>query len=86
MRPIIRQNPSPPELPDFRNLGTVLRILVAVNGAAIVAAVIQAARPELWAGQLLDNISVLEPQLILQLALLYALQPWLARQPYATGA
>ncbi len=86
MRPIIRQNPSPPELPDFRNLGTVLRILVAVNGAAIVAAVIQAPRPELWAGQLLDNISVLEPQLILQLALLYALQPWLARQPYATGA
>ena len=86
MRPIIRQNPYRPELPDFRNLGTVLRIVVAVNGAALVAAVIQAPRPELWSGQLLDNISVLEPQLILQLALLYALQPWLARQPSATGA
>ena len=86
MRPIIRQNPNPPELPDFRNLGTILRILVAVNGAAIVAAIIQAPRPELWSGQLLDNISVAEPYLILQLALLYALQPWLARQPYATGA
>jgi two-component system sensor histidine kinase AlgZ len=86
MRPIIRQNPNPPELPDFRNLGTILRILVAVNGAAIVAAIIQAPRPELWSGQLLDNISVAEPYLILQLALLYALQPWLARQSYATGA
>jgi two-component system, LytTR family, sensor histidine kinase AlgZ len=86
MRPIIRQNPNPPELPDFRNLGTILRILVAVNGAAIVAAIIEAPRPELWSGQLLDNISVAEPYLILQLALLYALQPWLARQSYATGA
>ena len=86
MRPIIRQNPDLPALPDFRNLGTVLRILVAVNGAAVIAAIIQAPRPDLWPGQLLDNLSVLEPQLMLQLALLYALSPWLARQPYATGA
>jgi len=86
MRPIIRQNPDHPSLPDFRNLGTVLRILVAVNGAAVIAAIIQAPRLELWSGEVLDNISVLEPQLMLQLTLLYALSPWLARQPYATGA
>ena len=86
MRPIIRQNPDHPALPDFRNLGTVLRILVAVNGAAVIAAIIQAPRLELWSGEVLDNISVLEPQLMLQLTLLYALSPWLARQPYATGA
>ena len=86
MRPIIRQNPDLPALPDFRNLGTVLRILVAVNGAAVIAAIIEAPRPDLWAGHLLDNLSVLEPHLMLQLALLYAISPWLARQPYATGA
>ena len=86
MRPIIRQNPDLPALPDFRNLGTILRILVAVNGAAVIAAVVQAPRLELWPSQWLDNVSVLEPQLMLELALLYGLSPWLARQPYATAA
>ena len=51
-----------------------------------VAAVVQAPRPEVWAAQWVDTISVLEPHLMLQLTLLYALSPWLARQPYATGA
>jgi len=86
MRPIIRQNSGLPALPDFRNLGTILRILVIVNGAGLVAAIVEAPRPELWAAKALDNISVLEPQLMLELALLYGLWPWLARQPYATGA
>ena len=86
MRPIIRQNPDLTALPDFRNLGTILRILVAVNGAAAIAAVVEAPRLELWGAQALDNISVLEPQLMLELALLYGLSPWLARQPYATAA
>ena len=38
MRSIIRQNADQPVLPDFRNLGTILRILVAVNagGAAVL--------------------------------------------------
>ena len=86
MRPIIRQNSGLPALPDFRNLGTILRILVIVNGAGLVAAIVAAPRPELWATKALDNISVLEPQLMLELALLYGLWPWLARQPYTTGA
>ena len=38
MRPIIRQNPVPLALPDFRNLGTVLRILLAANALALAAA------------------------------------------------
>ena len=38
MAAIIKQNANQPSLPDFRNLGTILRILVAVNiGAAVVA-------------------------------------------------
>jgi two-component system sensor histidine kinase AlgZ len=86
MRPIIRQNPDQSALPDFRNLGVILRILVAVNAAAMVAAVVEEPKPELWAAQWLDNISVLEPHLMLQLAALYALGPSLARLPYATGA
>jgi two-component system sensor histidine kinase AlgZ len=86
MQPIIRQNPDLPTLPDFRNLGVILRILVAANGAAAVAALVEVPRVELWATEFIDNVSVLQPQLMLQLALLYAVQPWLGRQPYATGA
>ena len=86
MRPIIRQNPDLPALPDFRNLGVILRVLVAANAAAAIAALLEAPRLELWPAEFLDNVSVLQPQLMLQLALLYAIQPWLERQPYATGA
>ena len=38
MRPIIRQNPDPLPLPDFRNMGTILRVLLAVNGVVAIAA------------------------------------------------
>ena len=86
MRPIIRQNPDPPALPDFRNLGTVLRILVAANGTAAIAALVKSAQPELWAAECLGNIAVVEPQLLLVIAVLYGIQPWLARQTYAVGA
>ena len=86
MRPIIRQNPDLPALPDFRNLGVILRVLVAANAAAAIAALVEAPRVDLWPAAFLDNVSILQPQLMLQLALLYAIQPWLERQPYATGA
>ena len=56
------------------------------NGAAAIAALVEAPRVELWAAEFVDNVSVLQPQLMLELALLYAVQPWLGRQPYATGA
>ena len=36
MRAIINQKANPPGLPELRNLGTLLRILLAVNGAAVV--------------------------------------------------
>src|SRR5262249_31163396 len=86
MPQIIRQNPDLPALPDFRNLGVVLRILVVAIAVAAVAAAVEPQRLDLWASQFLDNISVVQPYVLLQLAALYALQPWLARQPYATGA
>ncbi len=86
MRTIIRQNPISLALPDFRNLGTTLRVVVAANGAAAVAAMIQQPQLELWPGEFLANAGTLEPNLLLVLAVLYALSPWLARQSYTTGA
>ena len=88
MTTIIRHSPTgePPALPDFRNLGTILRILLAVNGAAAVAALAQSTTPETFAATLVQYAGFVEPHLILQLAILYAVAPWLSRQPGRVGA
>jgi len=86
MQPIIRQNAITLELPDFRNLGTILRIVLAVNAMTALAALVNAPQLDLWMVQWLDMTAVVEPRLIAQLAVLYALAPWLARQRWTTGA
>jgi two-component system sensor histidine kinase AlgZ len=86
MPPIIRQNTIALELPDFRNLGTILRVLLAVNGVVAIAALVREPQIDLWAAQWLDIIAVVEPPLIAELAILYAIAPWLTRQSGATGA
>jgi two-component system sensor histidine kinase AlgZ len=86
MPPIIRQNPDVPTLPDFRNLGTLLRTLVAVNALAAIAAPIREASPAAWPAAWLELTTYVEPHLLLALALLAAASPWLARLPYAAGA
>ena len=86
MQSIIRQNTIALELPDFRNLGTILRIVLAVNVLAGVAALVRESQLDLWATQWAELTAVVEPHLIVELAILYAVAPWLARQSYATGA
>ena len=86
MQPIIRQNTTRLELPDLRNLGTILRIVLAVNAMTAVAALVKESRVELWTAQWLDMTAVVEPHLIVELALLYALAPWLSRQSAPMGA
>ena len=86
MAAIIKQNPNRPALPDFRNLGTVLRILVAVNlGAAVVAL---ARAPQLSAAysEWIEATGVVEPYLLLVLAVLWAASPWLSRMSFRVGA
>ena len=85
MQAIIKQNSQAPTLPDLRNLGTVLRILLAVNGAAIVVAF--AGEPR-WGG--MSNAwavlaAYVEPQLLADLAIFWLLQPALQRMPYPAG-
>jgi two-component system sensor histidine kinase AlgZ len=87
MQSIIRQNGLPrPALPDFRNLGTVLRILVAVNAGAALYALAREPSPARWFAELSVALGVAEPYLFLVLAILWLASPRLSRLPYDTGA
>ncbi len=86
MRSIIRHNGDPPALPDLRNLGTTLRILLAVNGAAVLAALVREPRGDALPAAIADTVGAVQPSLLLALALLWGAAPWLARQPYRVAA
>ena len=86
MHPIIRQNAIALALPDLRNLGTILRIVLAVNAMTAIAALAREPQFDLWTAQWLDMTAVVEPHLIVELAILYALAPWLSRQSGLMGA
>jgi two-component system sensor histidine kinase AlgZ len=86
MGAIIRQNPDSLALPDFRNLGTILRVVVAANGVAAAAVLVAQPRLGEWSAEFMANVGTLEPNLLLVLAVLYGLSPWLGEQKYATGA
>jgi len=78
----ISQNRRPDLLPDFRNLGVMLRILVAVTAMTFVAAILQSpgwrSALEHWFG-----ISALvQPVVILSLVVLGLLAGWLRRIDY----
>jgi two-component system sensor histidine kinase AlgZ len=90
MGSIIRHSPRPdphaPALPDLRNLGTLLRILVAVNAGAAIVALAFATSPAGFVDEWVRITGFVEPHLLAQLAILWALGPWLARQPFGVGA
>jgi len=86
MASIIRQNIHPPSLPDFRNLGTVLRVLVAVNVGAAVCALARVDHVGALYGEWLETTGVVEPTLLLVLAMLWAASPWLSRQSFRLAA
>ena len=72
-------------VPDFRNLGVVLRILLLVNGLAVVAVLLRnQVLPQLL-GELLDMAMRVEFPLILSVAVLFLIQPGLARLPVVAG-
>jgi len=81
----IEQNTPADSLPDFRNLGVALRILLIGNAAGFAAALIQASDLQQFAAQFAADAVVLEPVLLASLATLYALSTWLARRRYTAG-
>jgi two-component system sensor histidine kinase AlgZ len=81
----IRQNDRTDALPDFRNLGVVARILLAVNAAALAAALVRAPRAAETGAQFFEIAFWIEPALFAILAALYAASVGLARLHYAAG-
>src|SRR5947199_1639456 len=81
----IRQTTYPDSLPDFRNLGVIARVLVAVNAVALGGALFAA--PDL--AQAIDRFpqiaALVEPLLLACLVMLFVLSPLLARLAYWTG-
>jgi two-component system, LytTR family, sensor histidine kinase AlgZ len=85
MRGIIRQKAEFPVLPDLRNLGTILRILLAVNGAALVVAFAREQRWDALITQWIALTSFVEPNLLLELVILAMIAPWLSGMRYRDG-
>ncbi len=81
----IKQNASSDLLPNFRNLGVVLRILLIGNGLALLQALLQANG---WADvppRMMQMAALLTPILLFSLLSLWAMQPWLSRLVYWRG-
>jgi two-component system, LytTR family, sensor histidine kinase AlgZ len=85
MPSIIKQKDASAALPDLRNLGTILRVLVAVNAGALLYACARASTPAAILSEWTLATAVVEPYLFLVLVVLWPLSPWLARQPFTTG-
>lgn len=85
MASIVNQNAYSSALPNFRNLGILLRILLIVNLAAVAAAVVKSGTLRGMPGELLEVSAVVQPLLILSLITLMALNGVLNRLPYYLG-
>jgi len=78
----INQNAYAGALPNFRNLGIMLRILVIVNMTAAAAAIVKGADLLAAWRQFIEISALVEPLLILSLLVLATLSSVLRRIPY----
>src|SRR3954466_5176007 len=81
----IGQSAYPDLLPDFRNLGVMARVLVAVNALAAAGVLFATPHPGGALDHFMQTAAYLEPLLLIELLALAALSPLLARLPYWSG-
>lgn len=81
----IRENTLPSRLPDFRNLGVMLRILLGVNGMMALAILLRNREFKYLALELAEAAAYVEPVVLGSLVALGALAKPLARLPYRLG-
>lgn len=73
------------QLPDFRNLGVMTRVLLAVNLAGLVAALLRSGELREAIDQFAQISTTLEPSLLAALVSLHLLNPLLRRLGYTAG-
>ncbi len=83
--PSIKQNLVGRPLPDFRNFGVMLRILLGANLLAAGAALVQSAGISDWAQRYVDMAAWVQPLLLFNLTLLALLDDVLRRLPAWAG-
>jgi two-component system, LytTR family, sensor histidine kinase AlgZ len=81
----IRQNAYSDVLPDFRNLGVIARVLLAVNAAVLAGALFSAAGLAQALDSFVQAAALVEPLLLVIIIVLYALSGVLRRLPYWAG-
>ena len=81
----IKHNPASHPLPDFRNFGVILRILLGVNFFALAAALVNAHGVTDWPQQYLEMAAWVQPLLLANLALLALFVRALRMLPVRTG-
>lgn len=82
----INQNILPDALPNFCNLGVILRIVLLANGVALFALLTQASSMSDLGQHIIHGSAFLQPVLLSSLLLLYALNTPLSRLGYRQGA
>ena len=83
--PSIKQNPATQPLPDFRNGGVMLRILLGVNALAAVAALVQGEGLGEWLQRYVELAAWVQPLLLANLVLLALIAKVLRRFPQLFG-
>ena len=73
--------PSASRLPDFRNLGVWLRVLLAANAGLLLVAAVASPQPAALPRIAAELAAFVEPALLLALVVLFALAPLLQRLP-----
>lgn len=81
----INQNRYPNVLPDFRNLGVILRILIIVTVMTAMAASLKAYTLQGWFEWWIAISAMVQPVTILSLLVLGIWSPWLRRIDYRAG-
>ena len=81
----IRHFPATYPLPDWRNFGVMLRVLLGVNALALLAALVQTPDLAGWLERYVEMAALVEPLLLLSLGLLALLRDSLWRLPLRLG-
>lgn len=77
----IRHFPASHPLPDWRNFGVMLRVLLGINALAVLAALVQSPDLAGWLPHYIDLAALVEPLLLIALGLLSLARNLLWRLP-----